>query len=75
MPVRGSGIRDVATVLCISVYKVLITLAQTFYDISPKKHYSYLEIDEFWTYIASKSNKRASPKGEGLENGGLNRRS
>ena len=37
MMVRGSGVRDIAEVLCISIYKVLITLVNTSYDISPKK--------------------------------------
>ena len=37
MLVRGSGVRDVAVVLCVSIYKVLKTLAETSYDISPKK--------------------------------------
>lgn len=37
MLVRGSGVRDVAAVLCVSIYKVLTTLIETSYDISPKK--------------------------------------
>ena len=58
MLVRGSGVRDIAIVLCVSVYKVLSTLAATEYDISPKKHYSKLEIDEFWTFVGKKANKQ-----------------
>ena len=38
MLVRGSGVRDIAAVLCVSVYKVLATLIGTTYDISPKKN-------------------------------------
>jgi hypothetical protein len=38
MLVRGSGIRDIAVVLCVSIYKVLATLVETSYDISPKKN-------------------------------------
>ncbi len=37
MLVRGSGVRDIAAVLRVSVYKVLATLVGTTYDISPKK--------------------------------------
>jgi transposase-like protein len=37
MLVRGSSIRDIAAVLCVSIYKVLTTLVETEYDISPKK--------------------------------------
>lgn len=38
MLVRGSGVRDVAVILCVSIYKVLTTLVETSYDISPKKN-------------------------------------
>ena len=38
MMVRGSGVRDIAIVLCVSIYKVLATLTETSYDISPKKN-------------------------------------
>jgi transposase-like protein len=38
MLVRGSGIRDIAEVLCVSIYKVLATLVSSAYDISPKKN-------------------------------------
>ena len=37
MMVRGSGVRDIAAVLRVSIYKVLATLTETSYDISPKK--------------------------------------
>jgi transposase-like protein len=37
MLVRGSGIRDIAAVLHVSIRKVLTTLVETSYDISPKK--------------------------------------
>ena len=38
MMVRGSGVRDIAAVLSVSIYKVLATLVGTSYDISPKKN-------------------------------------
>jgi len=38
MMVRGGGVRDIAAVLCVSVYKVLAVLAGSIYDISPKKN-------------------------------------
>ena len=38
MMVRGSGVRDIAAVLCVSIYKVLATLTETSYNISPKKN-------------------------------------
>jgi transposase-like protein len=37
MMVRGSGVRDIAVVLSVSISKVLKTLIETSYDISPKK--------------------------------------
>jgi transposase-like protein len=37
MMVRGSGVRDIATVLGVSIYKILSELTKTSYDISPKK--------------------------------------
>jgi len=57
--VRGSGIRDIAFVFMISIGKILKTLAESSYDIMPKKqHYSCLEIDELWTFVGSKNNKK-----------------
>jgi len=58
MLVRGSGIRDISTILEISVKKVLKVLVKGIYKIQPqKKHYDCLEVDEFWTYVGSKGNK------------------
>ncbi|MHC6202654.1 IS1 family transposase, partial [Breznakiellaceae bacterium SP9] len=58
MLIRGSGIRDIAEVLGISIGKVLSTLKNSRYEIKPKKdHYDTLEIDEFWTYVGSKKHK------------------
>jgi IS1 family transposase/transposase-like protein len=55
---RGSGIRDIRAVFQVSfavIYKIIKSLK---YDYTPKKkHYSVLEIDEFWTYVAKKANK------------------
>ena len=57
--VRGCGIRDVAIILGVSIGKVLKTLVESHYDIKPKKkHYSNLEVDEFWTFVGSKENKK-----------------
>jgi len=38
MLVRGSGVRDISAILCVSVYKVLSVLTKSSYDISPKKN-------------------------------------
>ncbi|MDR2793824.1 MAG: hypothetical protein LBB61_09205 [Treponema sp.] len=55
MLVRGIGIRDIGTVLKISITKVLKVLKSTKYQIKPKQtHYDCLEIDEFWTYVGKK---------------------
>ncbi|MHC6201730.1 IS1 family transposase [Breznakiellaceae bacterium SP9] len=59
MLVRGSGIRDVAEVLKVSIYKVLKVLTTSKYEIKPKQaHYDTLEVDEFWTYVGNKKNKK-----------------
>jgi len=58
MLVRGIGIRDISTILNISIKKVLKTLISGCYKIIPeKKQYDTLEIDEFWTYVGRKTNK------------------
>ena len=58
MFVRGIGVRDISTVLKISMGKVLNTLKSSRYEIKPqKKHYDILEVDEFWTYVGNKKNK------------------
>jgi len=56
--VRGVGIRDIAAIENVSTDKVLSVLSQSDYEIIPKqKHYTMLEVDEFWTYVGKKSNK------------------
>ena len=57
--VRGCGIRDVAVILEVSIGKVLKTLVESHYDIKPKqKHYTRLEVDELWTFVGSKANRK-----------------
>jgi len=57
--VRGCGIRDVAVILEVSIGKVLKTLIESHYDIKPKqKHYTRLEVDELWTFVGSKANRK-----------------
>jgi len=57
--VRGCGIRDVAVILTVSVGKVLRVLANSHYNLKPKKaHYSHLEIDELWTFVGSKKQRQ-----------------
>ena len=56
--VRGCGIRDVAVIFMVSICKVLSVLANSNYELKPKKkHYSRLEIDELWTYVGSKEHR------------------
>ena len=58
MLVRNCGIRDIAVILAISIKSVLKILCSSTYDMRPKKpHYENLEVDEFWTYVGSKSKK------------------
>jgi transposase-like protein len=50
MPVRGTGIRDIAEIENISIKKVLSILVHSRHLIQPKQqYYDYLEADEFWT--------------------------
>jgi IS1 family transposase/transposase-like protein len=56
--VRGVGIRDIAEIEEISTDKVLSVLANSDEVLLPQKsYYECLEVDEFWTYVGSKSNK------------------
>ena len=56
---RGSGIRDIAAFLQISIGKVLNVLVNSNYNLKPKKtHYKRLEIDELWTFVGTKENKQ-----------------
>jgi IS1 family transposase len=63
MLVRGIGIRDIRTVLGISVAKVLKVIRSDTYPIKPKQtRYDCLETDEFWAYVGqSAAYLRASP--------------
>ena len=57
--VRGSGVRDIAEVERISRGKVLAVLEKCNYKLTPKQsQYDRLEVDEFWTFVGSKSNKQ-----------------
>ena len=59
MLVRGIGIRDIAIVEKVSVKKVLSTLVNSNHILKPKQnHYDSLEVDEFWTYVGNKKNKK-----------------
>jgi hypothetical protein len=56
MLVRRIGIRDVSTVLGISITKVLKVLKSGEHRIKPKRsRYDCLEIEEFWTYVGKKN--------------------
>jgi len=59
MLVRGCGVRDIADIEGISTYKILSVIEQTEVTIIPKqRHYKQLEVDEFWTYVGKKKNKK-----------------
>ena len=59
MLVRGNGIRDIAAIEGISMNKVLSVLINFDGKIAPKQqHYSILEVDELWTFVGSKKNKK-----------------
>ena len=59
MFVRGTGVRDICTILKISMGKVLHTLISSDYQIKPKReYYDTLEVDELWTYVGDKTNKQ-----------------
>ena len=59
MLVHGIGIRDTAVIEKISVKKVLSTLVNSNHVLKPKQsHYDSLEVDEFWTYVGNKKNKK-----------------
>ncbi|MDR1097388.1 MAG: hypothetical protein LBL57_04580 [Tannerella sp.] len=50
MPVRGTGIRDVAEIENISIKKVLSVPVHSRHMIRPgRQYYDCLEVDEFWT--------------------------
>jgi len=59
VPARGNGARNVAAILRVSVRKVLKTLVSGKYTLEPRlEHYDRLEIDEFWTFVRSKKNRK-----------------
>ena len=59
MLVHGIGIRDIAIIENISIKKVLSTLVNSNHVLKPKQsHYDSLEVDEFWTYVGNKKNKK-----------------
>ena len=52
------GIRNIAAIADISIFKVLSILIGINYSLKPKhRHYESLEIDEFYTFVGSKKNK------------------
>ena len=59
MLARNCGIRDISVIEGVSCKKVLSVLTKSKYKLTPsKKHYKSLEIDEFWTYVGEKKNKK-----------------
>ncbi|MDR0699733.1 MAG: hypothetical protein LBG28_11030 [Tannerella sp.] len=58
MPVRGTGIRDIATIERISIKKVLSVPVHSRHPLQPEEqYYDCLEVDELWTYVGKKSKK------------------
>ena len=59
MIVHGNGVRDISSILRIRTKTVLQVLRKAKYQIKPKQTpYDCLEIDEFWTYVGCKKNKK-----------------
>jgi IS1 family transposase/transposase-like protein len=59
MVVEGCGIRNINRILHVSLAKILDIVKHMKYKIKPKQeHYDILEIDEFWTYVQNKKNKK-----------------
>jgi len=57
--VRGIGIRDIAEIEKISIKKILSVLVNSNHILTPKQnHYDSLEVDEFWTYVGNKKEKK-----------------
>ena len=57
MSVRGSGIRDINTVLEVSIYVVLKTLRDWFSVVDEPNlegYYERVEIDEFWSWVGKR---------------------
>lgn len=61
MTLNSSGIRDISRVLQIStntVQKHLLKAARKISDVRPPTRAKLVELDEFWSFIGSKSNQR-----------------
>ena len=57
-PVKIMLVRNISTVLKMSITTVLPVLTSSTYRIQPKRtRYDGLETDEFWTYVGEKKNK------------------
>ena len=56
---RSNGIRSIAYILRISPHKILKTLTKVQLDLRPKlKKYKSVQIDELWSFVGKKSNKK-----------------
>jgi IS1 family transposase/transposase-like protein len=59
MMCRGVGVRDIAEIEGISIWKVPRILVTAVVHLIPqKRHYERLEADEFWTYAGEKKHKK-----------------
>ena len=57
--VRGVGIRDIAEIGRVSAKKVLSVLISFNKQIKPKQlFYNSLQVDELWTFVGEKKNKK-----------------
>jgi len=57
--VRGNGISDISKIEGISVSKVLSVIASLEINLTPQSdYYDILEVDELWSYVGSKDQKR-----------------
>ena len=56
---RGCSITDISEIEQISLGKVLSVVKSLNYDIHPQQtHYETLEVDELWSYVKNKKNKK-----------------
>ena len=59
MLVRGCGVRDIAEIEQVSLWTVLASIAAIKEPIPlHNKHYDTIEIDELWSYVGNKKNKK-----------------
>lgn len=61
MTLNGSGIRDITGVLSVSantVLKVIRLASETVPETRPPSRAKLVELDEFWSFVGSKSNQR-----------------